>query len=276
MANDAGLFNGVKNIAFSLLNRDGASKAYSYLESQKDVLPANAWWGLKSELDFYIGYKDKYRLTPSLDYGIKCDFVGMIEEGQMCRIDVTTNIEYKHLKDYDRIQQRDRMLYKIVVMDKKSGKIEDIFDMNFIPDNYGGKLFDVALFMPTGYNGKGDPRNNPYQRIVSVSSATGLIVEEKGIVTDWYLQDIHSRMVDIYECYEDYDGDEDLAGEALKEYLAESAKLLTKSTDLNIVACGQTNKEIIDPRTCEDEEVIRIYWKHPVIEEWMGDVISEC
>ncbi len=275
MANDAELFNKVKDITFSLLNRDGTLKAYSYLESQKNVLPDKAWWGLKGELDFYVGYKYKYSLTPSLDYGIKCDFVGMIEKGQMCRIDVTTNINFKKLKDYDPIQQRDKMLYKIVVMDKESGKIDDIFDLNFLPDDHGGKLFDVALFMPTDYNDHGDPRNNPYQRIVTVSSTTGLIVEEKEIVTDWYLQDIHSMMADLYECYEDYDGDEDLAGKELGDYLEDSAKLLSKTTELNIVACGQTNREIIDPRTCEDEEVTRIYWKHPVIEDWMGDIIEE-
>ena len=264
MVNEAELYNKVKKITFSLLNKDGEKKAYNYLECKKSVLPIKAWKGLKAELDFYVGYKNKYCLTPSLDYGIKCDFTGTIEKGQMCRIDVTTNINCKKLKDYDPILQRDKMIYKIVVMNE-TGKLDDIFDLNFLPDDHGGKLFDVALFMPTDYNSQGDPRNNPYQRIVTVSSATGLIVEEKEIVTDWYLQ----------EYYEDNDVEEDLVSKELGKYLEDSAKLLSKTTELNIVACGQTNREIIDPRTCEDEEITRIYWKHPVIEELIGDIIEE-
>lgn len=274
MVNEAELYNKVKKITFSLLNKDGETKAYNYLKCNKSVLPIKAWKGLKAELDFYVGYKNKYCLTPSLDYGIKCDFTGTIEKGQMCRIDVTTNINFKKLKDYDPILQRDKMIYKIVVMNE-TGKLDDIFDLNFLPDNHGGKLFDVALFMPTDYNSQGDTRNNPYQRIVTVSSATGLIVEEKEIVTDWYLQDIHNKMIDLYEYYEDNDVEEDLVSKELGKYLEDSAKLLSKTTELNIVACGQTNREIIDPRTCEDEEITRIYWKHPVIEEWIGDIIEE-
>lgn len=274
MVNEAELYNKVKKITFSLLNKDGEKKAYNYLECKKSVLPIKAWKGLKAELDFYVGYKNKYCLTPSLDYGIKCDFTGTIEKGQMCRIDVTTNINCKKLKDYDPILQRDKMIYKIVVMNE-TGKLDDIFDLNFLPDDHGGKLFDVALFMPTDYNSQGDPRNNPYQRIVTVSSATGLIVEEKEIVTDWYLQDIHNKMIDLYEYYEDNDVEEDLVSKELGKYLEDSAKLLSKTTELNIVACGQTNREIIDPRTCEDEEITRIYWKHPVIEELIGDIIEE-
>ncbi len=275
MAHQAELFNKIKNITFSLLNRDGALKAYKYLYAQKSALPEKSWWGLKGELDFYVGYKSKYSLTPSLDYGIKCDFVGMLERGQMCRIDVTTNLECKHLKDYDPVQQRDGMLYKIVVMNKETGKIDDVFDLNFPPDNNGGKLFDVALFVPMDYNDHGDPKYNPCQRIVSVSSATGSIIEEKGYTTDWYLPDINTKIQELNEYYEDYDGDDDFVNEELGLYLADTAKLLTKSTEYNIVACGQTNKEIINPLTCEDEEVTHIYWKHPVIKEWIGDEIYD-
>lgn len=275
MAHPAEEYNKIKNMTFSILNKNGDQAAYYYLDQQRSVLPITAWFGLRAELDFYIGYKDKYKLTPSLDYGIKCDFSGMIDRGQLCRIDVTTNIEYKKLKDYDPIQQRDGMLYKIVVMNKETGKIDDIFDLNFPPDNHGGKLFDVALFMPMDYNEQGDPRYNPYQRIVSISSETGEVVREKMLVTDWYLPDIHTTIADINEAYEGYEGEDDLEGDELKDYLSEAAKLLTKTTELNIVACGQTSREIIDPRTCEDEEVTRIYWKHPVIKDWIDDVVYD-
>lgn len=274
MANPAEQYNKVKSMTFAILHKDGKEKAYGYLNSQFEVLPRTAWYGLKAELDFFTGYQQKFALTPSLDYGIKCDFSGFMGNAP-CRIDVTTNIDFKHLADYDKLQSNSGIPYKIVVMNKETGRMEDIFDLNFRSDNQGGKVFDIALFMPMDYNSNGGPRYNPYQRIVSVNSSTGLIIKEKQLVTDWYLPDIHTKMAEINECYQDYEDDGTMEKQELDSYLAEAAKLLSKSTDLQIVGCAQTNNEIIDHRTCETEEVTHIYWKHPVIEEWLGNEIFE-
>lgn len=275
MAHPAEKYNKIKNMLFAILNKDGRNKAYSFLYSKASDLSDNSWKGLKAELDFYVGYQQKFMLTPSLDYGIKCDFTGMISQGEMCRIDVTTNLDVKKLKDFDPIIQRDSFIYKIALMNPTTGVLEDVFDMNFLPDNQGGKIFNVALFLPMDYNRYAEPRYNPYQRIVSVSSSTGEILSEEKIATDWYLPDIHTKEEELYECYEDYDGEDDLVGIELGSYLSEAAKLLTKETDLNIVACGQTCKKIIDPRTCEEEEFTKIYWQHPAIEGYLDDELWE-
>ena len=275
MAHPAQLYNEVKDKTFAILHRDGKDMAYRYLYGQKNVMPITAWYGLKAELDFFTGYQRKFGLTPTLDYGIKCDFAGMMDGG-MCRIDVTTNIGFKDFKTYDTLQQTSGIPYKIVVMDKTTGKMEDVFDLNFVPDGYGGKLFDVALFMPMDYNSHGDPKYNPYQRIVTISSTTKEIVCEKGLVTDWYLPDIHTKLEEIYEAYQDLDDNGAKEKIELDKYLAEAAKILSKSSELNIVACGQTNNEIVNPRTCETEEITRLYWKHPMIIDYIkGDVVDE-
>lgn len=272
----ATVYNRVKSIVFSRLNRDGIAEAYKFLDSQRGTtLPIPAWFGLKAELDFYTGYKDVYTLDPTLDFGIKCDFVGDIDGCERCRIDVTTNINFKRYKEYESIQQKDHRKYKIVLMNKDNGKIEDVFDLNFIPDNFGGRLFDVALFMPMEYGHDGDPKYNYYQRILTISSTTQTIIEEKEIVTDWYIPDILTKKSDIYEEYEGYDDDSGIEETILKKDLAETAKFLSKSTDYNIVACAQTSRIIINPHTCEEEERTQIYWKHPVIQDMIDDIIYE-
>lgn len=275
MAHPAEIYNKIKNMTFAILNKDGQQKAYSFLYAKISELSEKSWKGLKAELDFYVGYQQKYSLTPTLDYGIKSDFVGVVDKNGMCRIDVTTNLDVKKLKDFDPIIQRDGMMYKIAVVNPETGNLEDVFDMNFMPDDYGGKIFNVALFMPMEYNRLGEPLYNPYQRIVSVSSTTGEVLSEEKIATDWYLLDIHTKKSEIFECYEDYEGDKDLVGEELEKYLSEAAKLLTKDTDLNIVACGQTCKKIIDPRTCGEEEYTKIYWQHPAIDGYMKDELED-
>ena len=271
--NEAELYNTTKNIAFSILLKDGTEAVYKFLSSKYQNFPANMWYGLKAEIDFFIGYKYKYKLDPTLDYGIKCDFVGNIDGCNNCRIDVTTNYSYKKLKDYEAVQKRDNRFYKIVLMNKNTGKLEDVFDLNFPIDNSGGRLLDIALFMPMDYNSQGDPRYNYYQRILTISSSTNCVIEEKSIVTDWYLTDIITK-IDEFNSYDEVYAD-NTEKDLLNKYLENSAKLLSKTTNLNIVACGQTCNEIIDPRTCETDEITKLFWKHPVIQDLLDDTIYD-
>ena len=68
--------------------------------------------------------------------------------------------EVKQVQLY--VKPEDNACY-YVINNKTTGKVEDVFDLNLVPDGYGGKLFDVALFMPMDYNTHGDPKYNPYQ-----------------------------------------------------------------------------------------------------------------
>lgn len=270
----ATIYNRIKAIVFSKLYKDGVSETYKYLDTQREILGIPSWYGLKAELDFFTGYKDEFMLDPTLDYGIKCDFTGDIDGCNRCRIDVTTNIELKRLKQYEGVQQRDHRMYKIVLMNKQTGKIDDIFDLNFLPDNNGGRLFDVAIFEPMEYGHDGAPKYNYYQRILTLSSSMQTVVEEKKLVTEWYIPDILTKKYEIYEEYADCDDESGIEDKLLEKDLAETAKFLSKATDFNVVACGQVIKKM-NPYTYEEDEETRIYWKHPVIQEMIDDIIYE-
>lgn len=270
MSHPATEYNRVKSIIFSILNKENALNAYKMLDNYWGKLPTPAWHGLKAELNFYTKNKDKYILDPVFDFGIKCDFVGNIDGLSNCRIDITTNLDYKKLDDYDQIQKKDNRMYKIVVMDKDSGEIADIFDLNFPIDNSGGRIFDVALFMPSSYGKDGDMRYDFYQKIISLGSSSPEVdFELKSISTDWYIEDFGyyaSLLPDDDEAC-DYDKE-------IREHGIRGAKLLSKSTDSNIVACGQRYYQIIDPRDGDGEWVTKIYWKHPVITNYLNEIID--
>lgn len=267
MQNAASYYNQVRHHVFSTYNKLGAEKAYECLYGYKPHMLYPTWIGLKAELDFYTKHKDEYTLDISADCGNKCDFIGNIEGLNNCRIDVTTNIDYKHLSDYEPIQKRDHRMYKIVIMDMDNGEIKDIVDLNFAFSRNGGRLFDIVLFMPQDYNSHEEPRYNFYQRILTVDSNNpSEIVEEHKPVTEWYLPDIHTVLGDMIDA-----GVENPEIE-LNTYLVDAAKVLTKTTGRNIVACGQAVRKM-HPITEEDEIFTQLYWRHPVINNHLDEII---
>jgi len=269
MAHPADYYNKTKGIVFSIYNKSGIIPAYNMLENYRNKLPLPSWYGLKAELDFYTKNKDKYILDPTFDYGIKCDFTGNIEGVNNCRIDITTNLDYKNLKDYEPIQRKDKRNYKIVVMDKDSGEIADIFDLNFPFSESGeGRIFEIALFMPSDYDKDGNSRYNFYQKIITIdSSSPESEFNLKTISDDWYIPDFHTFSSEIPDDIE-FDYDLEIVNHAIS-----SAKTLDKSTESNIVACGQRYYEITDPRDGDGEWVTKLYWKHPVVSDYLDDII---
>lgn len=264
---EADLYNKVKAIVFSTLNKDGDLQAYKMLENYHTKLPVQSWYGLKAELDFYTRYKDKYTLDPTFDYGIKCDFSGNIDGDNNCRIDITTNLDYKKLEHYDAIQRKDNRKYKIVVMDKVSGEIADVFDLNFPIDSSGeGRIFEVALFMPSS-SGKDGLKYDFYQNIIRLSSSDPAFDSSlKDTCTDWYMPDFEYMLSELPD-------DVNVQKEILN-YAVTNSKVLDKSTNSNIVACGQRYYDVFDPRTGDGEWITKLYWKHPVIENYLDDKID--
>lgn len=266
--NAAHQYNHFKAEAFSIYHKNGMGNLYQFLHNIRSKMSVPSWYGLKAELEFYHNYKKEFTLDPLWDYGIKADFSGDINGHSHCRIDVTTNIAFKKLQQYEPVQRRDGRLYKIVVMNKDTGKIDDIVDLNFPYDKTGhGRLLDVAIFEPSEVNGDGCLSYNYYQRILSVSSYDAMDEAlEKNVCTDIYLPDIKTFISEIPDDYPD----EEYMNE-LNEYLVSSAKFLSKEYGHNIVACGQRHYRIDNPKTCEGEYVTKLYWKHPVIEDYLPD-----
>lgn len=101
MQNSASYFNQVRHHVFSTNNKYGVEKAYGCLYGYKPHMLYPTWIGLKAELDFFSKHEEEYELEVFADCGNKCDFFGNIEGLNFCRIDVTTNIAYKQLQDYE-------------------------------------------------------------------------------------------------------------------------------------------------------------------------------
>jgi hypothetical protein len=266
MSNSADYYNKVKSIVFSILNRDGTLEAYKMLDNYRPKLLIPSWYGLKAELDFYTKNKDKFVLDPTFDYGIKCDFSGNIDGVNNCRIGVTTNLDFKKLEDYEPIQKKDNRKYKIVLMDKETAEIADIFDLNFPLDESGnGRLFEIALFMPSDSNDDG-LKYDFYQQIINIgSSDPEFDLSLKEISTDWYIPDFGYMISNLPDGV-------NVANE-INNHAICAAKVLDKSTNSNIVACAQQFYQITDPRNGDGDWVTKIYWKHPVISSYLDDII---
>lgn len=269
MIHPAEFYNKTKAIVFSTLNKDGNLAAYKMLDNYRSKLQLPSWYGLKAELDFYTKNKTTSLLDPVFDYGIKCDFVGNFDGVNNCRLDITTNLDFKKLETYDKIQKQDDRKYKIVVMDKNSGEIADVFDLNFPLDKTGeGRTFEVALFMPSDSK-DGELKYNFYQKIITIgSSQPDEDFELKAISTDWYIEDF-----DFYNSQLANNETTDYK-KKIESHAIMGAKVLSKSTSTNIVACGQSFYNVTNPKDGEGEWLTKIYWKHPVIENYLDDIIS--
>ena len=272
MEHPAEIFNKIKNMAFAIYHKSGYAAACSFVDANYEKLGHNGYIGLKAEIGFYERYKDSMFLTPSLDYGIKCDFSGMFDKS-ICRFDVTTNINFKHLKDFEPIQSKTTIPYKIAVVDHETGAIEDIFDINFPVDQSGeGRLFEILIFHHGDVNEHSEFRNNPYQEVYQISNVNPLY-ENKLIdtLTDWYIPDIKSYEAELWENI--YDDDSSTVNQIKKEvtsYIVENAKFLSKEYVHNIVACGQRSYQYIG-KDGDGEYTTKIYWQHPVIEGYLPD-----
>lgn len=270
--NSAEQYNKVKDICLSIYNKYGIDDALKMLGNYRTTLPYKAWIGLKAELIFYDRYFDEFHLEQANDHGINADFIGYID-GNIFRIDVTTNIECKKFETYEPIISRSQRKYKIAIMNPENFEFMGFCDLNFPPDmSREGRWFDIAVFMPADYNRHGECRYNYYQKIIRIGSSNPEEdFSEQEICTDWYLPDIATYVEELNDAFDD---DTDIEFELI-DYLSKAAQLLSKSTGKNIVACGCCHKYYIDPRNCEDEFTnIKLLWIHPVVKNYLPEYIE--
>lgn len=78
----------------------------------RSAIDSKGYVGLSRELHFYHNNRNELRLTPALDAGDHCDFVGADQRNRTVRIDVTSDVGYKiekldefgpYLNDYEYI-----------------------------------------------------------------------------------------------------------------------------------------------------------------------------
>ena len=96
--NSAKIYNDIRRILFSTYHKYGIDKTLEYLEGYKVKLESPSYIGLKAEINFYKKKCKEFDLVVAADVGDHTDFSGRLGS-QSYRFDVTTNADYKKLKD---------------------------------------------------------------------------------------------------------------------------------------------------------------------------------
>jgi hypothetical protein len=166
------IYNEKRRILFSTFHKGGKSKdlAFDWLEGYKHrgTLDTRGYTGLKAELGFYRNYKKEMGLVFAGDAGDHTDFSAVLE-GKQFRIDVTTNIDFKKLKDYEPLQREDDDKYKIALVNE-IGELVEMIDINypFCPECGEGRLIDTTVLCATNHNEKGDCLWDQDQQLIGI------------------------------------------------------------------------------------------------------------
>lgn len=154
---DAETYNRIRRIVFSVANNPekGFNLARQYLdETYRAKLGPRSYAGLSAELQFYERHQNEFHLTVAGDMGEHADFAGMYG-GKPTRFDVTTNLEYKNLRNYEPFVGKG-IFYKVALLDKSNFEIVDIIDLAFEPCSCGGRLIPfVTIFEYIGWKDEG-------------------------------------------------------------------------------------------------------------------------
>ncbi len=277
----AATYNHARRVLFSKLHGQGRKAALEYLEGLSSRLIRPSHVGLTAEFHFYTKYGQGFQLTPSLDAGDKNDFVGIVR-GKIARIDVTTNLDYKKLADYESFQ-REGHDYYIALMDGKSHELADIVDINFpFCEDCDARLFDALLLLPPNRDSEGFQNwvSTP-QEVIQIcpsdpDSHSGLVGEAMSPWTydfEWFIDNLPS-----YEEYEEvgvsggrYRNYEEYVSSQIKEYALENVRYYRKFFKRNIVACGSPGYMITNPADGDGFWGTQLFWRDPLVADYLED-----
>jgi hypothetical protein len=143
-------------------------------------------------------HAQEFQLTPALDCGDHTDFTGLISK-EIFRFDVTTNAEYKKLKDYEPLQKDSNAKYKIAFVDL-SGNIKELIDINFpfCPDCGQGRMIDIVVLLTENYNDKGEYTWTNDQVLIGVCNNCQYFEEQNRISTH-FLSDFNTKISNAFE-----------------------------------------------------------------------------
>lgn len=262
---------------FSTYHKYGLTVAERVLDAKADVIGRCGSVGLKAELQFYHANKDSMQLVPTLDCGDKTDFVGSYRN-RFVRIDVTTNVNYKHITDFDKPIENHNALYRVAVVNPATGKLEEFIDMNLPISSDGSRMFSAAIMHGPDCNSDGCSRYNPWQEIVTIDTELRTIDFGNNIIqTDWHIDTFGQMLCNEIEACNGDDVDDCFDEASLKEYYgSDVARFLSKIYNRNILCCIE-QKYIYNNFTDEGEYVDIVQWAHPLLKEFeisVGDEIS--
>jgi len=154
---------------FGIARKHDFRTAYYVLESDREKLNMDPrdYAGLLSELIFLETHYDDFDLDPTLDCGSHADFRGSFKNNN-ARFDVTSNLDYKDLEDYEPMQKEGRPYY-IALVDPERKEIDRIIDINFpFCEICGGRLINTVIVENINYTRQRTPTQT--ERIVKVCS----------------------------------------------------------------------------------------------------------
>lgn len=278
----ASIYNNYRRILFSKVHKDGFHNASEYLESVvKKNLIRPAYLGLKEELYFYKGYGEDYKLTVSADVGDHSDFSGSFQ-GRTSRFDVTTNIEYKKLSDYEPFQGKG-VDYLIVLMDKNTNELQDIFNINFpFCKECRNRLFEVLFVTPHQKTSDSTIQYGMSDVSVIQVCPNDPIIHSKTIISESYggISDFSTFIEELpredefnelgYRSYKKY---KKMIEEEPKRYGLENVKYFRKVFDRNIVAMGSPEHVMLDRHT--DFWRTHLYWVNPIVSGHIDSILED-
>jgi hypothetical protein len=188
MANAAKRYNEIRRILFCAANNPahGFDTALEWLATTyRKKLDARSWAGLKAELLLYRDYRERFHLTPAGDFGDHTDFTGIVD-GEHCRIDVTTNFDFKAWGDYEPFVS-EGMHYKIALFDNAHSNLQRFIDLGFprCPVCETAFLFDVAILGGENFSESGESQWTHGQSLVRVCAECGFLERGEIISSHW-------------------------------------------------------------------------------------------
>lgn len=153
---DAAEYNRIRRIVFSTANdsKKGFDTARQYLNEYRNLLGQQGYTGLMAELAFYQRYGKEFSLTVAGDMGEHADFAG-IYSGGATRFDITTNLNFKKLSDYEPFIT-DGIRYQIALIDRENFQLIEVINLAFDRCSCGGLLIPiVTIFEQSGPSDNG-------------------------------------------------------------------------------------------------------------------------
>lgn len=263
-------FTKIRRILYSTFHKgeQGRSDAFEYLEKYKNKLGARSYVGLKAEMGFYQKYRKEFALSVAADVGDHTDFSGNLGS-QAFRFDVTTNVDYKKLKDYEPLQKDAAAQYKIAVVNH-SGDIEDLIDINFpfCPDCGEGRLIDMVVLLPENYNDEGEARWTNDQSLIGICHHCEYFTEYNRISTHFlfdFTTEIKTAWENEQDAAEETFGDTNLPGfdgdRIIQSHTARVLPYLHREFDKSIMALCDRSYKVVNPKDGDGHQILKVQWK---------------
>ncbi|HCT53712.1 MAG TPA: hypothetical protein DF712_14760 [Balneola sp.] len=248
----------------SIARKHNFRTAYYILEKDKETfnLDPRDYVGLLSELIFLENHHDDLDLDPTLDASSHADYRGSYNNVS-ARFDVTSNLEFKNLEDYEPMQRKGRPYY-IVIVNHERKEIDRIIDIN-IPfcETCGGRLINTVVVENVSFTLQGTPTQT--ERIVKVCS------NDLSHNSDYesYQYFVPTMEEEKHYLYENYHEEPDFLQKKLDElptkYGIDHSKFFSKKLDDKIHACAQDVFRVTDRDGNGYTETV-LFWTTDLVE----------